>query len=96
MASQLSTIPGDRMPGGGAAARSGEVGTMPGAVAHGGGQRAGSARLTASVEAHGLSVAGFDVLTALRRAGRLWRRTAGQPAWRNSRPDARPATGRPR
>ncbi|MEU3712535.1 MarR family winged helix-turn-helix transcriptional regulator [Streptomyces catenulae] len=39
-----------------------------------------SARLTASVESHGLSVAGFDVLTALRRAGRPYRRTAGQLA----------------
>lgn len=39
-----------------------------------------SAKLTASVESHGLSVAGFDVLTALRRAGRPYRRTAGQLA----------------
>ncbi|MCA1218179.1 MarR family winged helix-turn-helix transcriptional regulator [Streptomyces sp. 8L] len=37
-------------------------------------------RLTASVERHGLSVAGFDVLTALRRAGAPYRLTAGQLA----------------
>ncbi|MEU2110396.1 hypothetical protein [Streptomyces sp. NPDC019507] len=29
-----------------------------------------STRLTASIEQHGLPVAGFDVLTALRRSGR--------------------------
>lgn len=39
-----------------------------------------SARLTASIESHGLSVAGFDVLTALRRAGKPYRLTAGQLA----------------
>ncbi|MER7989842.1 MarR family transcriptional regulator [Streptomyces noursei] len=39
-----------------------------------------STRLTASIERHGLSVAGFDVLTALRRAGRPYRLTAGQLA----------------
>ncbi len=39
-----------------------------------------NARLTASIERHGLSVAGFDVLTALRRAGAPYRLTAGQLA----------------
>ncbi|MFF7774890.1 MarR family winged helix-turn-helix transcriptional regulator [Streptomyces tanashiensis] len=39
-----------------------------------------STRLTSSIERHGLSVAGFDVLTALRRAGRPHRLTAGQLA----------------
>ncbi|GGX23454.1 MarR family winged helix-turn-helix transcriptional regulator [Streptomyces noursei] len=39
-----------------------------------------SARLTTSVERHGLSVAGFDVLTALRRSGRPYRLTVGQLA----------------
>lgn len=39
-----------------------------------------STRLTASIERHGLSVAGFDVLTALRRAGEPYRLTAGQLA----------------
>lgn len=39
-----------------------------------------STRLTVSVEQHGLSVAGFDVLTALRRAGAPYRLTAGQLA----------------
>lgn len=39
-----------------------------------------STRLTASIERHGLSVAGFDVLTALRRAGAPYRLTAGQLA----------------
>ncbi|MEU7635269.1 MULTISPECIES: MarR family winged helix-turn-helix transcriptional regulator [unclassified Streptomyces] len=39
-----------------------------------------STRLTASIERHGLSVAGFDVLTALRRSGRPYRLTAGQLA----------------
>ncbi|MFI2644453.1 MarR family winged helix-turn-helix transcriptional regulator [Streptomyces sp. NPDC018610] len=37
-------------------------------------------RLNASIEQHGLSVAGFDVLTALRRAGEPYRLTAGQLA----------------
>ncbi|MFE5591715.1 MarR family winged helix-turn-helix transcriptional regulator [Streptomyces sp. NPDC056549] len=37
-------------------------------------------RLTTSIERHGLSVAGFDVLTALRRAGAPHRLTAGQLA----------------
>ncbi|MFI7385629.1 MarR family winged helix-turn-helix transcriptional regulator [Streptomyces sp. NPDC049813] len=37
-------------------------------------------RLNASIERHGLSVAGFDVLTALRRAGAPYRLTAGQLA----------------
>lgn len=37
-------------------------------------------RLTAQIERHGLSVAGFDVLTALRRAGAPYRLTAGQLA----------------
>ncbi|MCT4353976.1 MarR family transcriptional regulator [Streptomyces sp. Je 1-79] len=37
-------------------------------------------RITASIELHGLSVAGFDVLTALRRAGEPYRLTAGQLA----------------
>ncbi|MFP1625240.1 MarR family winged helix-turn-helix transcriptional regulator [Streptomyces sp. 5K101] len=37
-------------------------------------------RLTASIERHGLSVAGFDVLTALRRSGEPYRLTAGQLA----------------
>jgi DNA-binding MarR family transcriptional regulator len=39
-----------------------------------------STRLTTSIERHGLSVAGFDVLTALRRAGAPYRLTAGQLA----------------
>ncbi|MFD7922107.1 MarR family winged helix-turn-helix transcriptional regulator [Streptomyces sp. NPDC059740] len=39
-----------------------------------------NSRLTASVERHGLSLAGFDVLTALRRAGAPYRLTAGQLA----------------
>ncbi|MEV7571293.1 MarR family transcriptional regulator [Streptomyces tanashiensis] len=39
-----------------------------------------STRLTTSIERHGLSVAGFDVLTALRRAGDPYRLTAGQLA----------------
>ncbi|MFH8576307.1 MarR family transcriptional regulator [Streptomyces zaomyceticus] len=39
-----------------------------------------STRLTTSIERHGLSVAGFDVLTALRRAGHPHRLTAGQLA----------------
>ncbi|MEU9993967.1 MarR family transcriptional regulator [Streptomyces sp. NPDC050848] len=39
-----------------------------------------STRLTTSIERHGLSVAGFDVLTALRRAGEPYRLTAGQLA----------------
>ncbi|MER7820699.1 MarR family transcriptional regulator [Streptomyces sp. NPDC096153] len=39
-----------------------------------------STRLTASIEQHGLSVAGFDVLTALRRSGKPYRLTAGQLA----------------
>jgi DNA-binding MarR family transcriptional regulator len=39
-----------------------------------------SARLTASIERHGLSVAGFDVLTALRRSGKPYRLTSGQLA----------------
>lgn len=37
-------------------------------------------RLTAAIERHGLAVAGFDVLTALRRAGAPYRLTAGQLA----------------
>ena len=37
-------------------------------------------RLSAQLDAHGLSVAGFDVLTALRRAGAPYRLTAGQLA----------------
>ncbi len=37
-------------------------------------------RLTAQIEQHGRSVAGFDVLTALRRAGAPYRLTAGQLA----------------
>ncbi len=37
-------------------------------------------RLTAQIERHGLSLAGFDVLTALRRAGEPYRLTAGQLA----------------
>ncbi|WP_425835878.1 MarR family winged helix-turn-helix transcriptional regulator [Streptomyces fractus] len=37
-------------------------------------------RLNASIERHGLSVAGFDVLTALRRAGAPYRLTAGRLA----------------
>jgi DNA-binding MarR family transcriptional regulator len=37
-------------------------------------------RLTSSIEQHGLSVAGFDVLTALRRSGKPYRLTAGQLA----------------
>ncbi|RFU87036.1 MarR family transcriptional regulator [Streptomyces triticagri] len=39
-----------------------------------------NAQLTSSIERHGLSVAGFDVLTALRRAGAPYRLTAGQLA----------------
>ncbi|MBL1290144.1 MarR family winged helix-turn-helix transcriptional regulator [Streptomyces sp. NPDC057067] len=39
-----------------------------------------STGLTESIERHGLSVAGFDVLTALRRAGAPYRLTAGQLA----------------
>ncbi|MCX4530534.1 MULTISPECIES: MarR family winged helix-turn-helix transcriptional regulator [Streptomyces] len=39
-----------------------------------------STRLTTSIERHGLSVAGFDVLTALRRSGKPFRLTAGQLA----------------
>lgn len=39
-----------------------------------------STGLTESVERHGLSVAGFDVLTALRRSGEPYRLTAGQLA----------------
>ncbi|MEV0093007.1 MarR family transcriptional regulator [Streptomyces sp. NPDC050738] len=39
-----------------------------------------STRLTNAVDRHGLSVAGFDVLTALRRAGAPYRLTAGQLA----------------
>ncbi|MFH8756878.1 MarR family winged helix-turn-helix transcriptional regulator [Streptomyces atroolivaceus] len=39
-----------------------------------------STGLTESVERHGLSVAGFDVLTALRRSGAPYRLTAGQLA----------------
>ncbi|MEV8596278.1 MarR family transcriptional regulator [Streptomyces sp. NPDC052012] len=38
------------------------------------------AGLTAAIERHGLAVAGFDVLTALRRAGKPYRLTAGQLA----------------
>lgn len=37
-------------------------------------------RLTSSIERQGLSVAGFDVLTALRRSGEPFRLTAGQLA----------------
>ncbi|MEU4999046.1 MarR family transcriptional regulator [Streptomyces sp. NPDC021622] len=37
-------------------------------------------RLTTAIERHGLAVAGFDVLTALRRAGAPYRLTAGQLA----------------
>ncbi|MEU0598088.1 MarR family transcriptional regulator [Streptomyces sp. NPDC006393] len=37
-------------------------------------------RLTSQIERHGLSVAGFDVLTALRRSGAPYRLTAGQLA----------------
>ncbi|MFJ9815280.1 MarR family winged helix-turn-helix transcriptional regulator [Streptomyces sp. NPDC101151] len=37
-------------------------------------------KLTTSIERHGLSVAGFDVLTALRRSGAPYRLTAGQLA----------------
>lgn len=37
-------------------------------------------RLTTSIERHGLSVAGFDVLTALRRSGEPFRLTAYQLA----------------
>jgi DNA-binding MarR family transcriptional regulator len=37
-------------------------------------------RLNTSIEQHGLSVAGFDVLTALRRSGAPYRLTAGQLA----------------
>ncbi|MFD7130869.1 MarR family winged helix-turn-helix transcriptional regulator [Streptomyces sp. NPDC059894] len=36
--------------------------------------------LAAAIERHGLAVAGFDVLTALRRAGEPYRLTAGQLA----------------
>ncbi|MCQ4210690.1 MarR family winged helix-turn-helix transcriptional regulator [Streptomyces longispororuber] len=36
--------------------------------------------LTAAIDRHGLAVAGFDVLTALRRAGAPYRLTAGQLA----------------
>ncbi|MEU3839209.1 MarR family transcriptional regulator [Streptomyces sp. NPDC028635] len=36
--------------------------------------------LTSAIERHGLGVAGFDVLTALRRAGKPYRLTAGQLA----------------
>ncbi|WP_405681947.1 MarR family winged helix-turn-helix transcriptional regulator [Streptomyces sp. NBC_01238] len=39
-----------------------------------------STRLTASIERHGLSVAGFEVLTALRWSGEPYRLTAGQLA----------------
>ncbi|WP_432102648.1 MarR family winged helix-turn-helix transcriptional regulator [Streptomyces sp. bgisy091] len=39
-----------------------------------------STGLTESIERHGLSVAGFDVLTALRRSGEPYRLTAGQLA----------------
>ncbi|WP_405560275.1 MarR family winged helix-turn-helix transcriptional regulator [Streptomyces sp. NBC_01180] len=39
-----------------------------------------STRLTTAIDRHGLSVAGFDVLTALRRAGAPYRLTAGQLA----------------
>jgi DNA-binding MarR family transcriptional regulator len=35
-------------------------------------------RMTSQLDAQGLSVAGFDVLTALRRAGATYRLTAGQ------------------
>ena len=37
-------------------------------------------KLTSAIERHGLAVAGFDVLTALRRAGAPYRLTAGQLA----------------
>ncbi|MFJ3670449.1 MarR family winged helix-turn-helix transcriptional regulator [Streptomyces sp. NPDC090106] len=37
-------------------------------------------RMTSQLDAHGLSVAGFDVLTALRRSGAPYRLTAGQLA----------------
>ncbi|MFM9367851.1 MarR family winged helix-turn-helix transcriptional regulator [Streptomyces sp. Da 82-17] len=37
-------------------------------------------RLTSAIDRHGLAVAGFDVLTALRRAGAPYRLTAGQLA----------------
>ncbi|MEU9066436.1 MULTISPECIES: MarR family winged helix-turn-helix transcriptional regulator [Streptomyces] len=37
-------------------------------------------RLTSRLDEHGLSVAGFDVLTALRRSGAPYRLTAGQLA----------------
>ncbi|MET7405629.1 MarR family winged helix-turn-helix transcriptional regulator [Streptomyces parvulus] len=37
-------------------------------------------RMTSRLDEHGLSVAGFDVLTALRRAGAPYRLTAGQLA----------------
>lgn len=37
-------------------------------------------RLTSAIDQHGLAVAGFDVLTALRRAGAPYRLTAGQLA----------------
>lgn len=39
-----------------------------------------NAKLTTSIERHGLSVAGFDVLTALRRSGAPYRLTAGELA----------------
>ncbi|WP_369206368.1 MarR family winged helix-turn-helix transcriptional regulator [Streptomyces sp. PU-14G] len=39
-----------------------------------------SARMQGPIERHGLSVAGFDVLTALRRSGAPYRLTAGQLA----------------
>ncbi|MBA0050899.1 MarR family transcriptional regulator [Streptomyces sp. AJS327] len=39
-----------------------------------------NAKLVASTDRHGLSVAGFDVLTALRRSGEPYRLTAGQLA----------------
>ncbi|MFI6937786.1 MarR family winged helix-turn-helix transcriptional regulator [Streptomyces sp. NPDC050418] len=39
-----------------------------------------NARLTSRIEKYGLSVAGFDVLTALRRSGAPYRLTAGQLA----------------
>lgn len=39
-----------------------------------------SVRVTRTLERHGLSLAGFDVLTALRRAGAPYRLTAGELA----------------
>ncbi|MYW65223.1 MarR family transcriptional regulator [Streptomyces sp. SID8379] len=39
-----------------------------------------NSKLTAAIDRHGLAVAGFDVLTALRRAGAPYRLTAGQLA----------------